>query len=168
MSPPSLQLQRWQDLAAAERQAVLNLQIATQQVEYAGSVDRAVASCEQGPAAEVAGLAILEGACVVGFVVLLRGSRRPDWAPPGAAALTAMRIDAARQGQGLGRRALAAVDDWLRRHWPEQPTLALSVDDGNQAGRKAYAAAGFAEYTEPKPGRIGLVRYLARPLSPAA
>jgi hypothetical protein len=43
--------------------------------------------------------------------------------------------------------------------------IALSVDDENAAGRKAYQNAGYAEYTEPRPGRIGLVRYLSKPFA---
>jgi RimJ/RimL family protein N-acetyltransferase len=78
-----------------------------------------------------------------------------------------MRIDSRQQGKGLGKAALALLDAWLRQHWPTSEILALRVDDGNHAGRRAYAAAGFAEYTEPKPGRIGVERYLSKPLATA-
>lgn len=164
---PALALERWQSLDAGRRKAVLALHIPPQQVEFAGSIERAIAACESASPEEVAGLALLEGAAVVGFVVLSRGSRRPVWAPPDAVALTAMRIDARQQGRGLGKASLALVAAWLRRHWPAQATLALCVDEENHAGRRAYAAAGFTEYQAPRPGRIGMVRYLARPLAAA-
>ncbi len=75
----------------------------------------------------------------------------PDWAPPGSAALTAMRVDLREQGKGHGKAALGLLTSWLLSHWPETRAVALLVDDANQAGRRAYAAAGFTEYTEPRP-----------------
>jgi RimJ/RimL family protein N-acetyltransferase len=79
-----------------------------------------------------------------------------------------MRIDIREQGKGHGKAALALLDSWLRQYWPTSKTLALCVDEENQAGRRAYLAAGFAEYTEPRPGRIGLVRYLSKRLTAAS
>jgi GNAT superfamily N-acetyltransferase len=158
----SLSLRDWQTLDASGLAALHALQIDPAQVEFAGTLERALASCAKGPPGEIAGLAIEQDGAVVGFVVLQHGSRRPDWAPEGAAAVSAMRIDRHRQGQGLGRAALAAVDDWLRRHWPAAKQVALSVDEGNAAGRRAYAQAGYVECAPPKPGRIGRVRFLAK------
>ena len=164
-APAALALARWQSLDAGQREAVLALHIPPDQMEFAGSIERAVAACDTASPDEVAGLAILEADAVVGFVVLSRGPRSPDWAPPDAVALTAMRVDARQQGRGLGKASLAGVAAWLREHWPAQSVLALCVDEENHAGRRAYAAAGFAEYQAPRPGRIGMVRYLARPLA---
>jgi RimJ/RimL family protein N-acetyltransferase len=167
MHTSSLALERWQVLDTAQRLAVQALQIPQAQIEFAGSVERAVAACESASEDEVAGLAILQGAHPVGFVVLSRGSKQPAWAPGGSVALTAMRIDSREQGKGLGKAALGLLDAWLGQHWPTADTLALCVDEENHAGRRAYAAAGFAEYTEPKLGRIGVVRYLSKRLAAA-
>jgi RimJ/RimL family protein N-acetyltransferase len=164
----SIALVRWQSLDSQQRQAVLTLQIPKEQIEFAGTVERAVAACESAAEDEVAGLAILQGWRPVGFVVVSRGSKQPAWAPDGSTALTAMRIDTREQGKGLGKAALAALDAWLREYWPTSEILALSVDEENHAGRRAYAAAGFTEYTEPKPGRIGVVRYLSKRVTPAS
>jgi catechol 2,3-dioxygenase-like lactoylglutathione lyase family enzyme/RimJ/RimL family protein N-acetyltransferase len=160
----SLILTRWQSLDSNQRQAVLTLQIPQEQIEFAGTVERAIAASESAAEDEVAGLAILQGTRPVGFVVVSRGSKQPDWAPDGSVALTAMRIDSREQGKGLGKAALAQLDKWLQEHWPTSELLALCVDDENYAGRRAYAAAGFAEYMAPKQGRIGIVRYLSKRL----
>lgn len=165
MTSPVIELVRWQSLSESQRHGVLRLSIAQQQIEYAGTVERAIAGCEAAQAEDVAGLAILLNGTAVGFVVLSRGKKQPDWAPAGSVALTAMRIDSALQGKGIGSSALLAIDRWLSRHWPDSGVIALSVDDDNAAGRKAYQNAGYAEYTEPRPGRIGLVRYLSKPLT---
>jgi RimJ/RimL family protein N-acetyltransferase len=167
MAVTHLTLARWQSVSPADREAVVRLRIAPQQLEYAGTVERAIASCETGPSDQVAGLVIKLSEVPVGFVVLSRGDKRPAWAPEGAVALTAMRIDLAHQGQGVGRRALQGVTAWIAQHWPESAVLALCVDDENQAGKQAYLRAGFAEYTPPRQGRIGLVRYLSKTLNPS-
>lgn len=168
MTPTRLQLQRWQSLTSEQRQRVLALHIPPEQIEFAGTMAQAVAVGEGASPDDVAGLAVLQAEVPVGFVVLCRGYRLPAWAPTGAVALRAMRIDSREQGKGHGKAALDLVETWLSEHWPAGPLLALCVDDENLAARRAYEVAGFTEYTEPKAGRIGLVRYLAKPLKVVA
>ena len=167
MTPSRLQLQRWPALTSEQQQSVLALHIPPEQIEFAGTMAQAVAVGEGASPDEVAGLAVLQAEVPVGFVVLCRGSRLPEWAPTGVVALRAMRIDSREQGKGHGKHALALVEAWLGEHWAVCPLLALCVDDQNLAARRAYEVAGFTEYTEPKAGRIGLVRYLAKPLKVA-
>ncbi len=165
MTDTSLQLQRWQSLTSEQRESVLALHISPEQIEFAGTTAQAVSACEGASPDEVTGLAILESEIPIGFVLLSRGARLPDWAPAGSAALRAMRIDRREQGKGHGQASLAQVAAWVRAYWGVCKTLALCVDDQNLAARRAYQAAGFTEYAEPKAGRIGLVRYLWMPLA---
>lgn len=166
-SPPSdavLRLERWQNLSHDQRQRVLNLALPASQVEYAGALAQALAIGEGASPDEVAELAILSGDTPVGFLVLCRGDRLPDGFPEGAAALRALRIDAGQQGRGLGKQALKRVSDWLLCQWPTSRLLALCVDDQNLAARRVYQTDGFEAFTCPRPGRIGLVHYLAKRL----
>lgn len=165
MTPTRLQLQRWQSLTSEQREHVLALHISPEQIEFAGTTAQAVSVCEDASTDEVAGLAILGSASPIGFVLLSRGARLPDWAPAGSAALRAMRIDSREQGKGHGKASLAQVAAWVSEHWASCKTLALCVDDQNLAARRAYEVAGFTEYAEPRAGRIGQVRYLAKPLA---
>jgi GNAT superfamily N-acetyltransferase len=74
-------------------------------------------------------------------------------------------IDAAWQGQGLGRRALQAMfADLARRHpWARQ--LALMVDRNNHAALRLYQRVGFDDSGELyHGGRSGPQRLLLRPL----
>jgi RimJ/RimL family protein N-acetyltransferase len=156
-----LELVDWHALEAAERDAVLALQISAPQTEFAGPVARSVAACEAGDRAEVAGLAIRVDGGIVGWVVLKRGASAPDWVPATAAVVGGLRVDVRHQGRGVGGAALGAMAGWVPRHWPQVSQLVLRVDDGNAAGIRAYEKAGWAETGERRIGRIGLERTMS-------
>lgn len=161
-SPPrTLLLTRWQALTADQRDAVRRLRVSNTQVDYAGTVEQAIATCETTDPDHLAGLAILEGADVVGFLLLRRGPSAPEWAQVDAAVVSALRIDLGRQGQGLGSAALLQLLHWIRRHWPDTPRVSLAVDEENHAGIRAYRNAGFTDEGVRVQGRIGWVRYLS-------
>ncbi len=153
-----LALVHWPALTAAERDAVLRLEISAAQVEFAGTLHKSVAACERGDPAEVAGLAIRTEAGIVGWLVLKRGAAAPDWTPPDGAVVSGLRMDLRHQGRGLGTAALALLPGWLARHWPDTTMLALRVDDGNVAGIRAYEKAGWAEVGARQMGRVGVER----------
>jgi ribosomal protein S18 acetylase RimI-like enzyme len=164
----SVSLKPWQLLSLPEQQAVLRLGVTSQQAEFAGSVERSVETCRSDPGDQVAGLAILDGPAVVGFLVLKRGASAPAWADPTAATVSAMRIDLSCQGRGIGVAALLALPSWVASHWPESPLLTLSVDEDNQSARRAYVKAGFVDHGTREQGRIGWVRHMSRPVGGAA
>jgi ribosomal protein S18 acetylase RimI-like enzyme len=153
-----VELVRSHALSNAEREAVLNLQISTEQLEFAGPVGKSVAACEVADVAEVAGLAIRVAPEIVGWVALKRGASAPGWVESGAVAVSGLRIDSRHQGRGIGPAALAEMGSWVRRHWPESSRLVLRVDDGNGAGIRAYEKAGWVEIGERLVGRVGLER----------
>jgi len=156
----------WNGLSVERRDAVRGLAVTPEQAEFAGTVAASIAACEAGDPAHVCGLAILAGGDVAGFVVLKRGAALPLWAPgPDAVVVSALRIDVARQGLGLGTRALAALRAWVRAHWPEARTLMLRVDDGNGAGIRAYEKAGWVETGERVHGRVGIERTMVLPIA---
>lgn len=161
---PSVSLKTWQALSTAEREAVLSLTVDSRQIEFAGTVGRSVEDCRAAQTDDVAGLATFRGDRVVGFLVLKRGKRAPAWARPGAAVVSAMRIDRSCQGQGLGSAALQSVLVWTAEHWPESSELTLSVDEENHSARRAYVRAGFVDLGKREQGRIGWVRYMSRPV----
>jgi diamine N-acetyltransferase len=65
-------------------------------------------------------------------------------------------IDAASQGQGLGRGAMIALIDWLRLR-PGCGPIALSVDADNYRARRLYGALGFAETGDEVDGELVMV-----------
>lgn len=164
----SISLKRWQLLSPSEQAAVSALVVTSQQVEFAGTVERSVESCKADRSNQVAGLAILRNQVVVGFLVLKRGTSAPSWADPAAATVSALRVDLSHQGQGIGSAALKALPSWVAENWPESPLLALSVDEENHSARSAYVRAGFVDHGTREQGRIGWVRFMSKPIrSPA-
>jgi GNAT superfamily N-acetyltransferase len=161
----SIVLVRWQDLAPIERSTVLRLEVSALQLEFAGTVERAVENCNADMDNDVVGLAILSTKGVVGFLVLKRRARAPDWAKPAAAVVSAMRIDQGHQGKGLGSAALDAVSRWVASHWAESSLLTLSVDEDNVAGIRAYTKADFQDHGVRVQGRIGWVRYMSKSIT---
>ena len=157
----------WRTLTTAERDAVANLEISAEQIEFAGIIARSVAACEAGDAAEVAGLAIRAEGDIVGWVLLKRGQSAPAWADADAVVVGGLRIDRRRQGRGIGAAAVAALAPWVARHWPPETRLMLRVDDGNAAGIRAYEKAGWREVGERRVGRVGVERTLQFVLQPA-
>ena len=157
-------LKTWDALTDAERHAVSTLSVTEEQVEFDGSVERAMQTCEADADGNVAGLAVLAAQQVVGFLVLKRGASLPAWAQASDAVISAMRIDLAHQGKGYGTLALRAVYAFVRTQWPASARLVLSVDEENAPGRRAYEKAGFIDSGLREQGRIGWVRYMARAL----
>ncbi len=165
---PLATLVEWRALDAAGRDAARRLEIDAAQIEFAGAMARSIAACEAGDPTQVAGLAIRAGEEIVGWVLLKRDGAAPDWANDGAAVVSGLRIDLRHQGQGIGTTALAALPRWIACHWPTTTRLALRVDDGNEAGIRAYEKAGWIEVGERRMGRVGIERTLALALSPAS
>ena len=150
----------WQDLDAYQRAAVAGLQISTVQIEYAGSVERAIQACESDTQDEVLGIAILCDQHIAGFLTCKRGGSAPDWAPADAVVISGLRIDQTWQGQGMGVKALRILPVWLQRHWPGTVQIVLSVDEENIAGIRAYEKAGWVDMGVRVQGRIGWVRHM--------
>jgi diamine N-acetyltransferase len=164
----SISLKRWQLLSPLEKTAVSGLAVTPQQIEFAGTVERAIESCKADQSDQVAGLAILRDRVVVGFLVLKRGTSAPSWADPAAATVSALRVDLSHQGQGIGSAALKVLPSWVAENWRESPSLALSVDEENHSARNAYARAGFVDHGTREQGRIGWVRFMSKPVRSSA
>ena len=165
MQPSALLFTRWQDLPPHEQDNVLLLSVNPQQVEFAGTVERAIAACEADIEDDVAGLAIRASGGIVGFLVLKRRSKAPEWSGSLAATVCSMRIDQDHQGRGIGSAALQALPKWVTSNWPETSLLMLSVDAENTAGIRAYTNAGFQDHGMQVQGRIGWVRYMSKPIT---
>ena len=160
-SRPLVQILAWQALSLPEQAAVRALKVPHHQIEFAGTVEAAVAQCEAAATEDLIGLAILAEQVVVGFLVLKRGTKAPVWAPEGAAVVSAMRIDVEHQGRGFGTAALKQLPAWVASQWAHARSIVLSVDEENTAGIRSYRSAGWVDNGVRVQGRIGWVRHMS-------
>lgn len=95
----------------------------------------------------------------VGFVLF-----HPNESGPGHYIVRFM-IDHRFQGQGLGRRALAAAVDWVARERGAE-RVRLSVVPENDAARGLYRSAGFVETGEMDHGEVVMEKAISSPTRP--
>ena len=90
--------------------------------------------------------AILDRADVVGFFNLdvSYGDRR-EFAEPGELGLRSFFIDSRQQGKGYGKAACQALGGYLKRHYPDYPSIVLTVNCRNPGAYRIYQAAGFED-----------------------
>lgn len=144
---------------------VRRISIPQDQIEFAGTIESAIMLCESSNQKELVGLAILSGTVPVGFLLLKRGSKAPQWVPKDAVAITALRIDVKHQGFGYGTQALKLLPAWIEKNWPTTERLVLSVDEGNESAIKSYRKAGWTDDEVRIQGRIGWERHMQLPLT---
>ncbi|MBI1219719.1 MAG: GNAT family N-acetyltransferase [Rhodobacteraceae bacterium] len=90
--------------------------------------------------------AILWAGDAVGFLVIDQGfAATHDFARPGEPGLRSVLIDAARQGEGIGKAAMAGLRGLMAATYPEAESLVLTVNERNPAARAVYLNAGFAD-----------------------
>lgn len=164
MPSQPIELVRFQGLQPSDQAVVRAIEVSEQQIEYAGTIDRAIQACEADGTDEVVGLAIRTGSQIAGFMLIKRRGKSPEWAEPSAVVITAMRIDRAHQGKGLGSSALLTLSQWVATHWSDATSLTLAVDEDNLTGIRAYLKAGFQDRGDRVQGRIGWVRYMSKAL----
>jgi RimJ/RimL family protein N-acetyltransferase len=158
---------RIQPVTADLRAAVLRLAVHPAQLPFVGRIEDSLADVAVCPGSE--GLAVLLGDDVVGYVRIDRRASALGDHPlaDGAVALRSLMIDAARQGQGLGGRALDAIHAWVAGRYPDRERILLSVNVRNEGAVRAYLRAGYRDSGELYHGGLaGPQHVLWRPLHP--
>lgn len=141
MSPPV----RVTPVTAELRAAVLAVAVHPGQVPFAGRTADSLADAAVCPGSEA--LALLVDEAVVGYVRIDRRATALGDHPlaDGAVALRSFMIDAGRQGQGLGRRALDAIQAYVEGRHPDRERIVLTVNLRNEAAVHLYRRAGYRE-----------------------
>lgn len=135
-------------ISGADRELVEQISLPPEQEEFAGTLDEVFGRLNEPDAVGLEqGFAVIapDDRGVVGFFVLREGLRRPPWAPPGTVSLHSFRVRPGMQGQGVGRRCIALLEDWFSRERPIQPKLMLAVNARNEAAIAAYRRIGFVD-----------------------
>jgi GNAT superfamily N-acetyltransferase len=130
-------------LDGALRAAVLRIDVAPEQVRFAGVPAAAVGVADREPARE--SVVILRDGVPVGYFQLDRNGVPGAPTGPEILGLRALAIDRSAQGQGVGAAAMAALPAYVRARFPERRTVALTVNDDNPAAIALYARARFVD-----------------------
>ena len=86
---------------------------------------------------------------VVGFFKTDRAyDQAHEFAKTGELGLRGFLIGAQFQKQGIGRATMAALPRYLRKIYPDQPTVVLTVNCKNPAALRAYLGGGFRDEGE--------------------
>lgn len=130
-------------LDGALRPAVLRIDVAPEQVRFGGVPATSVGLADREPARE--SVVILRDGVPVGYFQLDRTGVPGAPSRPDILGLRALAIDRGAQGQGVGAAAMAALPAYVREHFPERRTVALTVNADNPAAIALYARAGFVD-----------------------
>jgi ribosomal protein S18 acetylase RimI-like enzyme len=152
----------------ADTQAgVLALRVRGEQLPFVGRIGDSLADVAVCPGSEA--LALLEEEVVVGYVRIDRRAVAMGEHPlaDGAVALRSFMIDAGRQGEGLGARALDAIHAYVAGRHPDRERILLTVNVRNEAAVHVYRRAGYRDSGELYHGGLAGPQFvLWRPLHP--
>ena len=132
---------RLEPVTQENRLAVLSLRAGTGQEGFVETVSACLDEAAQR--ADWRPVAIYDGTAVVGFAMY---GYFWEYPPAGRVWLDRLLIDAARQGRGYGRAAVASLLARLAEEYGPRD-IYLSVVDGNTAAARLYEAFGFV-FTE--------------------
>ncbi|WP_447041099.1 GNAT family N-acetyltransferase [Streptomyces sp. DSM 118878] len=130
----------------------LALRVHPEQTEFVAPNSDSLVLAYVYPQAEAK--AVYRGDDLVGFVLF---HPIDEEAPDKGHCIVRFMIDRAFQGQGIGRRALAAALDWIVRE-RHVDTVQLSVEPENVKALEFYRASDFVETGEMDEGEIVLRR----------
>lgn len=129
----------------ALREAVLDLHVKPSQGDFVSPPAITLPDAERCPGSTP--MAILQDDTVVGYYRIESSARTltGNDSENDALGLRSFQIDASRQGQGLGTRALVALLDDLDHRHPDASRLVLTVDRSNVTAVTLYLHAGFID-----------------------
>lgn len=149
------------------RAGVLSLRVQQAQEPFVGRIGDSLADVAVCPGSEA--LALVVADVVVGYVRIDRRATAMGDHPlaEGAVALRSFMIDAGRQGEGLGGRALDAIHAYVAGRHPDRERILLTVNVLNEAAVHVYRRAGYRDSGELYHGGLAGPQFvLWRPLHP--
>jgi RimJ/RimL family protein N-acetyltransferase len=152
---------------ASLRFALLDMAVHPAQEPFVGRIADSLADVAVCPGSEA--LALLLDEVAVGYVRIDRRASAVGDHPmaENAVALRSFMIDARRQGEGLGGRALHAIHAYVAGRHPDRERIILTVNVRNETAAHVYRRAGYREGAELYHGGLaGPQHVMWRPLHP--
>ena len=136
------------DVTAANRQAVVNLELSPEQQDLVASNAESLDEARSDPDARPR--AVYAGERVVGFLMYDAGQPDDD---PREALIYRFMIDRGAQGEGYGRAALAKALDEIRAI-PKISKISIGYMPDNPVAKPFYASFGFVEVGTDEDGEM--------------
>jgi diamine N-acetyltransferase len=136
------------DVTAANRQAVVNLELSPEQQDLVASNAESLAEARSDPDARPR--VVYAGERIVGFLMYDAGQPDDD---PREALIYRFMIDRGSQGEGYGRAALAKALDEIRAI-PKVHKISIGYMPDNPVAKPFYASFGFVEVGTDEDGEM--------------
>lgn len=99
---------------------------------------------------------IMEDDVPAGFFVLDFGEDKLDLTDNGdSVLLRSLSVNPGMQGKGIGKEAMAGVDDFVRKNFPHCNEIVLAVNRKNELAYHIYLKAGYSYDGKTRMGRSG-------------
>lgn len=151
-------------LSAGHEAALLALTLAPEQLPFTAHPAELLPELKGDP--QRRGVTILDSGEVAGLFALSSGPHcekylsEPD---PHAVAVSALSIDASRQGRGVGTAAMRLLPTLVPALFPDARRVVLVVNQRNPGARRVYERAGFT-VTNERQGPVGPQWVMSLPL----
>ncbi|WP_230501145.1 GNAT family N-acetyltransferase [Sutcliffiella rhizosphaerae] len=131
-----------------------NYELTEDQVKYTEYPKQALPKCEQDSGRHPVIIELNEEAA--GFFVLYQGEELPTYtANENAVLLRAYSVSLGFQGQGIAKKSLALLPQYVKATYPEATEVVLAVNHRNEIAQKVYLNAGFTDTHRIVIGRMG-------------
>ncbi|CAA7387574.1 GNAT family N-acetyltransferase [Chryseobacterium fistulae] len=138
----------------------LNYALDETQLKYTSTVEEALIRINERNDSQLFPITVFKYENQVGFFVLDFGEDKFDLTEnKNAVLLRSLSINPLEQGKGIGKVAMAAIDNFVKAHFKECDEIVLAVNQQNLIAYKLYTAVGYRCDGKSRMGRSG-VQYL--------
>lgn len=131
-----------QRLRQAHTESIKKIELAADQVKYAGTAEEFLT---EGSASVHLHVIKLDDRIIGFFKLDTAYPSKYPFCPDGGLGLRAFAIDKNQQGKGLGQRAVKALLPYIKEHYPEHHAIYLTVNCKNLKAAACYRKAGFID-----------------------
>ncbi|MEG0927861.1 MULTISPECIES: GNAT family N-acetyltransferase [Chryseobacterium] len=126
------------------------------QSRFTATAEQALQNIEKRNDNDAFPITILEDEIPVGFFVLDFGEDKFELTDNKSAVLIrSLSVNPEMQGKGVGKMAMAQVDDFVREHFKDCNEIVLAVNQKNELAYHIYLKAGYIYDGKTRMGRSG-------------
>lgn len=139
-----------------EHRSGVSYRLDESQMRFTASASQALQSIEARDDHDAYPITILEDHVPVGFFVLDFGKDKFELTDNSNAVLVrSLSVNPEMQGRGIGKIAMALVDDFVRENFNDCDEIVLAVNQKNESAYHIYLKAGYRYDGKTRMGRSG-------------